>query len=89
MSSDVFFSDYHPDLGIQCLPYHVTSPDIVQHWRGVRFEGASYERSLTQENTLYVRRSLSEMAYVDIRLVFKVHHYVKCFTVVTIQSCVT
>jgi hypothetical protein len=59
----------------------------VQHWRGVKFEGASYERSLTQENTLYVRRSLSEMAYVDIRLVFKVNNYIKCFTVVTVQSC--
>jgi len=61
------FADYHPDLGIQCLPYHVTSSNIVQHWRGVRFEGASAERSLTQENTLYVLQSLSALSYVDIR----------------------
>ncbi|KAJ4447016.1 hypothetical protein ANN_09004 [Periplaneta americana] len=59
--------DYHPDLGIQCLPQHVSSSDIVQHWRGVRFEEATTERKLTQQNTLYVHSSLSELAFVDIR----------------------
>jgi hypothetical protein len=63
------FSDYHPDLGIECLPYHVTSSDIVRHWRGIKFEGASSERTLTEQNTLYVHSSLSELAHMDIRLV--------------------
>lgn len=59
--------DYHPDLAVQCLPSHVTSPNTAQHWRGIRFERAPFDRSLTLQNTLYVHVSMSELSYVDIR----------------------
>lgn len=63
----IVIPDYHPDLGIQCLPLHVSSRNVVHHWRGIRFEQASFERTLTQSNTLYVRKSFSELANVEIR----------------------
>ncbi|XP_034245120.1 protein bark beetle isoform X3 [Thrips palmi] len=59
--------DYHPDLGIQCSPFHVSSQNVVHHWRGLRFDRASHERMLTQRNTLYIKTSLSELANVEIR----------------------
>ncbi|XP_076766657.1 C-type lectin domain-containing protein bark beetle [Xylocopa sonorina] len=51
--------DYHPDLGISCLPRHDGATKAIKHWRGIRFEEASYDRPLIQENTLYVRKSKS------------------------------
>ena len=59
--------DYHPDLGMACLPYHDGATGAIKHWRGLRFEGAIYERPLIQENTLYVRRSKSILRHVEIR----------------------
>lgn len=59
--------DYHPDISIQCSAYHVTSPNTAQHWRGLKFEYAQYERKLTLQNTLYVQSSHSELSFVDIR----------------------
>lgn len=62
--------DYHPDLGVQCLPFHVTSTSVVQHWRGIRFLQAMYDRSLTLSNTLYVPVSRSQLSNVEIRWVY-------------------
>ncbi|XP_046838795.1 protein bark beetle [Vespa crabro] len=59
--------DYHPDLGLSCLPQHDGSTKAIKHWRGIRFEGALYDRPLIQENTLYVRRSKSILRHVIIR----------------------
>ncbi|XP_072155093.1 protein bark beetle isoform X2 [Bemisia tabaci] len=59
--------DFHPDLGIECLPYHETKPSLVQHWRGITFQNAKHERTLAQRNTLYVQSSLSRLSYVQIR----------------------
>nr|KAF7437889.1 hypothetical protein H0235_000280 [Vespula pensylvanica] len=59
--------DYHPDLGLSCLPRHDGSTKAIKHWRGIRFEGALYDRPLIQENTLYVRRSKSILRHVIIR----------------------
>ncbi|KAL7298469.1 hypothetical protein TKK_0008256 [Trichogramma kaykai] len=59
--------DYHPDLGIGCAPFHDGAAGATKHWRGLRFEGALYERPLIQENTLYVRRSKSILRHVEIR----------------------
>ncbi|XP_049764444.1 protein bark beetle [Schistocerca cancellata] len=58
--------DFHPDLAISCSP--VLDPAVVtQHWEGLHFEYALASRVLTQENTLYVMRSSSQLSYVDIR----------------------
>ncbi|XP_015436907.1 PREDICTED: protein bark beetle [Dufourea novaeangliae] len=51
--------DYHPDLGVGCLPRHDGATKAIKHWRGIRFEGALYEHPLIQENTLYIRKSKS------------------------------
>ncbi|KAL6268222.1 hypothetical protein P5V15_001333 [Pogonomyrmex californicus] len=51
--------DYHPDLGISCLPRHDGATKAIKHWRGIRFEDAVYDRQLIQQNTLYVRQSRS------------------------------
>ncbi|XP_063235879.1 protein bark beetle isoform X2 [Bacillus rossius redtenbacheri] len=59
--------DYHPDIGVQCAPRHVTSSGVVHHWRGVRFEHALADRVLTNQNTQYVLTSRSELSHVDIR----------------------
>lgn len=59
-------SDYHPDLGISCLPTHTSGTETIQHWRGIRFENAKFEKRLRQENTLYVPVSNSVMQNVDI-----------------------
>ncbi|KAK2577430.1 hypothetical protein KPH14_003537 [Odynerus spinipes] len=59
--------DYHPDLGLSCLPRHDGSTKAIKHWRGIRFEGALYDRPLIQENTLYVRRSKSILRHVIVR----------------------
>ncbi|XP_043483219.1 protein bark beetle isoform X2 [Leptopilina heterotoma] len=58
--------DYHPDLGIACLPHHDGATRAIKHWRGIRFEGALFDKPLIQENTLYVRRSKSILRYVNI-----------------------
>ncbi|XP_033297170.1 protein bark beetle [Bombus bifarius] len=58
--------DYHPDLGISCLPRHDGATKAIKHWRGIRFEEALYDRPLIQENTLYVRRSKSILRNVVI-----------------------
>ncbi|XP_052754555.1 protein bark beetle isoform X2 [Galleria mellonella] len=61
--------DYHPDLGIQCLPHHDDNElgTSARHWRGIRFENAVYERVLTATNTLYVPTSMSRLAHVTIK----------------------
>ncbi|XP_059051409.1 protein bark beetle isoform X2 [Achroia grisella] len=61
--------DYHPDLGIQCLPHHDDneSGTSARHWRGMRFENAVYERVLTAANTLYVPTSMSRLAHVTVK----------------------
>lgn len=61
--------DYHPDLGIECLPYHENDEriQITRHWRGIRFERAQYDQVLTQLNTLYVPTSNSELSHVVIK----------------------
>ena len=59
--------DYHPDLGISCLPFHDGATIAKKHWRGLRFEDASYDKPLIQENTLYVKRSKSMLRFVKIR----------------------
>ncbi|XP_012531769.1 protein bark beetle [Monomorium pharaonis] len=53
--------DYHPDLGISCLPRHDGATKATKHWRGIRFEDAIYYKALIQQNTLYVRRSRSTL----------------------------
>ncbi|KAJ2949950.1 hypothetical protein O0L34_g11275 [Tuta absoluta] len=58
--------DYHPDLGIQCLPHHDSS-STERHWRGIRFENAVYERILTAVNTLYVPTSMSRLEHIVIK----------------------
>ncbi|GLH02202.1 LOW QUALITY PROTEIN: Protein bark beetle [Gryllus bimaculatus] len=58
--------DYHPDIGIQCLPKHVSSLKIVKHWRGINFENAKSNRIIIQHNT-YIERSLSELVNTEIR----------------------
>ncbi|KAL1463177.1 hypothetical protein WDU94_014956, partial [Cyamophila willieti] len=59
--------EYHPDLAIQCLPSHIMTPNTAQHWRGISFQHAKYEKQLTQQDTLYVRTSLSELSHVQIK----------------------
>ncbi|XP_012276535.1 protein bark beetle isoform X2 [Orussus abietinus] len=59
--------DYHPDIGISCSPRHDGATQAIKHWRGIRFEGALYDKPLTQENTLYVRRSKSILRHVEIK----------------------
>lgn len=61
--------DYHPDLAITCLPFHDGASKAKNNWRGIRFEGASYNISLTQENTFYVRQSKSILRHVTIKYV--------------------
>ncbi|XP_068632960.1 protein bark beetle isoform X2 [Battus philenor] len=58
--------DYHPDLGIQCLPHHDDNEirNYGQHWRGLRFENSVFERILTSENTLYIPTSMSILKHV-------------------------
>lgn len=63
---DVFIADYHPDLGLECAAYHVSSR-VPQHWRGVSFEDARFTRSLAHDNKLYVSLSLSELRNTDVR----------------------
>ncbi|XP_076628397.1 C-type lectin domain-containing protein bark beetle [Colletes latitarsis] len=58
--------DYHPDLGVACLPRHDGATKAIKHWRGIRFEEALYDRPLIQENTLYVRKSKSILQNVVI-----------------------
>ncbi|XP_011334038.1 protein bark beetle isoform X2 [Ooceraea biroi] len=58
--------DYHPDLGISCLPHHDGATKAIKHWRGIRFEDALYDKPLIQENTVYVRRSRSILRNVVI-----------------------
>lgn len=55
--------DYHPDLGIECLPIH---DNPKQYWRGINFENALYYRELTLGNTMYVPTSKSKLKYVNI-----------------------
>ncbi|KAL0880639.1 hypothetical protein ABMA27_001864 [Loxostege sticticalis] len=61
--------DFHPDLGIQCLPHHDDNElgSSGRHWRGIRFEHAVFERILTAVNTLYVPTSMSRLVYVTIK----------------------
>ncbi|CAG5108295.1 Similar to bark: Protein bark beetle (Drosophila melanogaster) [Cotesia congregata] len=59
--------DYHPDLAITCLPFHDGASKAKNNWRGIRFEGASYDNPLTQENTFYVRQSKSILRHVTIK----------------------
>ncbi|CAH2236667.1 jg20886 [Pararge aegeria aegeria] len=61
--------DFHPDLGIQCLPHHDDNElgHSGIHWRGIRFENAVFERILTASNTLYVPTSMSRLVHVAIR----------------------
>ncbi|XP_045768313.1 protein bark beetle isoform X2 [Maniola jurtina] len=61
--------DFHPDLGIQCLPHHDDNElgHSGIHWRGIRFENAVFERILTAANTLFVPTSMSRLVHVVIR----------------------
>lgn len=61
--------DYHPDLGIQCLPIHENGNRIqtTKYWRGIRFEKAQFERILTMSNTLYVPTSMSRLTNIVIK----------------------
>ncbi|XP_054261454.1 protein bark beetle-like isoform X2 [Macrosteles quadrilineatus] len=59
--------DFHPDLGLQCLPYHETSSSVVHHWRGLKFQYAQHDENLVNFNTLRLPVSQSELAFVDIR----------------------
>lgn len=56
--------DYHPDLGIQCLP-RLDTP--LPFWRGVRFQNAIQTKILTRDNTQYIPTSQSKLAYVNIK----------------------
>ncbi|KAL1117916.1 hypothetical protein AAG570_004229, partial [Ranatra chinensis] len=58
--------DYHPDIMIECFPQH-DSTSVTDHWRGLRFEYAKYERSLSLVNTFYIPHSVSKLLNVDIR----------------------
>lgn len=59
ISNTSLITDYHPDLGISCLPRHDGATKAIKHWRGIQFEDASYQRLLIRENTFYVRESRS------------------------------
>ncbi|XP_063975507.1 protein bark beetle isoform X3 [Diachasmimorpha longicaudata] len=59
--------DYHPDLSISCSPRHDGAGQAKNHWRGIRFEDAVFDRPLIQENTFYVRRSKSILRYVTMQ----------------------
>ena len=59
--------DLHPNLGIKCLPFHNTDNRAVRnHWRGLRFESAPFEKRLTSDNTLYVSYSRSVLRHVEV-----------------------
>lgn len=55
--------DYHPDLGIQCLPYHDNPSSF---WRGIRFENAASYEELTINNRVYVPTSKSSLKHINI-----------------------
>ncbi|XP_065210133.1 protein bark beetle-like [Planococcus citri] len=57
--------DYHPDIGIECSA-RLEPLTALKHWRGIHFENAAFERTLTQQNVLYVRKSLSKLVNVDL-----------------------
>lgn len=56
--------DYHPDLGIECLPRHDTP---LPFWRGLKFDNAVWTKILNRYNTLYIPTSRSELSYVEIK----------------------
>ncbi len=60
--------DLHPNLGLLCLPFHhqENRAGAGGHWRGLRFESAPYRKDLTEENTLYVRTSMSALSHVEV-----------------------
>lgn len=66
-------------MGISCNP--ILDPSVASsHWAGLTFYHSRAERVLTQENTLYVLRSMSQLMNVDIRqvvYVFELLLYVK------------
>lgn len=55
--------DYHNDIGIQCLPQ---LEKRSSHWRGIRFETAPAERTLSEDNTIYELISKSQLKHVKI-----------------------
>lgn len=59
--------DLHPNLGLRCLPFHHEHDKTSDgHWRGLRFESASFRKDLTSDNTLYVSNSKSRLVHVEI-----------------------
>lgn len=55
--------DYHPDLGIECQPRH---DKPLPFWRGIRFEYASSDKTLSLSNTRFLPTSRSFLKYVNI-----------------------
>lgn len=55
--------DYHPDIGLECLPKYDTP---MPFWRGVTFENALNDKRLRYDNTLYVPTSKSTFKFVNI-----------------------
>lgn len=62
----IWFTEYHPDLGIECDPYF-EKQIVPSHWRGIHFKDAKFNRPAIHHNTLYVRKSLSQLIHVDIK----------------------
>lgn len=56
--------DYHPDIGIQCMPRH---DHPLPFWRGVRFENAVSSKDLARQSYLYVPTSKSRLNHVHIK----------------------
>ncbi|XP_023022507.2 C-type lectin domain-containing protein bark beetle isoform X1 [Leptinotarsa decemlineata] len=56
--------DYHPDLGVECLPRH---DKPLPFWRGLRFENALNDKKLTLDNTLFLPESRSRLRYVNVQ----------------------
>ncbi|KAF0308456.1 Protein bark beetle [Amphibalanus amphitrite] len=57
--------DEHADLAIRCDPVLGASRPLT-HWRGLRFEHASYVKMLTAGDTLYEKFSNSKLYHVDV-----------------------
>ncbi|KAJ8986059.1 hypothetical protein NQ317_003352 [Molorchus minor] len=55
--------DYHPDLGIECLPRH---DKPLPYWRGIRFEHALNQRVVSLQSTLFMPTSRSWLRYVNV-----------------------
>lgn len=56
--------DMHPDLGVDCDPYHALWRG-TNHWKGILFQNADFEGQLFH-NTLYQKVSKSVLSFVNI-----------------------